>query len=161
MNISMFTIVSEVATVRAKTEFADETLKNMKDVFAAQSGEALRTALADRLYECRLAPDRPSFLADHRVHDSIVVPATGYVAMALDAAGDAWPDSTPARLEDLVIHQPLIVPAGGRTIQTAVALGEATGRDLRVGERSGTVLAVVRVDEPPLTGVQTFAMIPG
>src|SRR3990167_459394 len=39
---------AEVATVRAKTEFADETLKNMKEAFAAQSGEALRAALGDR-----------------------------------------------------------------------------------------------------------------
>jgi DNA recombination protein RmuC len=38
---------AEVASVRAKTEFADETLKNMKDAFAAQSGEALRAALGD------------------------------------------------------------------------------------------------------------------
>ncbi|HEY7170339.1 MAG TPA: type I polyketide synthase, partial [Vicinamibacterales bacterium] len=88
-------------------------------------GSRLRTALAERLYECRLTPDRPSFLADHQVLDSIVVPATGYVAMALDAAHDAWPDSRPAVLDDLIIHQPLIVPAGGRTVQTAVALGES------------------------------------
>ena len=39
--------VAEVASVRAKTEFADETLKNMKEAFAAQSGEALRAALGD------------------------------------------------------------------------------------------------------------------
>lgn len=38
---------AEVAAVRAKTEFADETLKNMKEAFAAQSGEALRAALGD------------------------------------------------------------------------------------------------------------------
>lgn len=39
--------VAEVASIKAKTEFADEALKTMKEQFALQSSDALRKALND------------------------------------------------------------------------------------------------------------------
>lgn len=39
--------VAEVASIKAKTEFADETLKNMKDQFVLHSSDALRKAMSD------------------------------------------------------------------------------------------------------------------
>ena len=39
--------VAEVASIKARNEFGEEAIKNMKEAFAAQSGEALRAALGD------------------------------------------------------------------------------------------------------------------
>ena len=94
-------------------------------------GSRLRTALSDKIYQCRLSADAPAFLGDHRVQGAVVFPATGYVAIAHAAARESWPVDSPV-VEDLVIHSALIVPAGGRTIQTTVASVDADTFSFRV-----------------------------
>ncbi|UMP07488.1 type I polyketide synthase [Amycolatopsis sp. EV170708-02-1] len=54
------------------------------------------------------------WLADHRIGDDVVVPATAFVDMAFQASGSA-------RLDELVVHQPLLLPEAGETRVQVVA----------------------------------------
>ncbi len=60
-------------------------------------------------YESRLRVDRPAFLTDHRVHGVAVMPAAGFVEMALASACAAFGSDT-ATLEDVMVLQPLVLP---------------------------------------------------
>ena len=59
-------------------------------------------------FETKLGPDAPSYLADHRVFDQLIPPATTYVEMAL-AGGARVLGAERLKLEDVVVQQPLVL----------------------------------------------------
>jgi myxalamid-type polyketide synthase MxaB len=67
-------------------------------------GRRLRSAALEgqRVFESQLAAAMPPLLADHRVHGTVVFPASGYLEMALAAAGE------PCTLEAIELHEPLM-----------------------------------------------------
>ncbi|MEV4391049.1 SDR family NAD(P)-dependent oxidoreductase [Nonomuraea sp. NPDC049607] len=75
-------------------------------------GGRVRSALAMRQWESHLSLPELPFLADHRFAGSAVLPATGYVSMALDAAREAFGGDDNV-LTDLTIRQTLFVPEDG------------------------------------------------
>jgi len=60
------------------------------------------------VFEWVVAADRPSYLADHRIHDRTVLPATVFIDMALSGASRVF-DGAPAELADLLIMSPLVL----------------------------------------------------
>ncbi|MBU0485485.1 MAG: type I polyketide synthase [Proteobacteria bacterium] len=72
-------------------------------------GQRVVTAHRDVIFESRLRKDSPSFLADHRIYEATVFPATGYLEMAL-AAGVELLGTEALRLEGFTIEQPLVLP---------------------------------------------------
>ncbi|WP_320064919.1 SDR family NAD(P)-dependent oxidoreductase [Micromonospora sp. RTGN7] len=77
------------------------------------------------LFTGRLAATDPSWLVDHQVGGTVLVPGTGLVELCLHA-GDAVGVPT---LDELVIEAPLALPAGGATqVQVAVGAPAADGR---------------------------------
>jgi len=86
-------------------------------------GQRLRSAAFKQqeiVFETVLRADQPVYLADHRVHDQIVVPAAAYVEMAL-AAGQHIFRSEQLVIDDLVIRQPLIL-AGDQATSVQLVL---------------------------------------
>ncbi|MFJ5546815.1 SDR family NAD(P)-dependent oxidoreductase [Streptomyces sp. NPDC093225] len=79
------------------------------------------------LWSARVQPALTPWLADHRVGGSVVLPAAGYVEMAL-AAGRLLFDA-PAEVEHLDIHTALIVPwtdPGALTVHTSLSPDDGT-----------------------------------
>ncbi len=91
----------------------------------APSRSALHPILQQRVaspihlvFESALSADAPSFLADHRVHGTVIFPAAGYMEAALIAAEAAGGCSG---LEQLEIHAPLVLDASHeRRVQAIV-----------------------------------------
>ncbi len=74
-------------------------------------GQRLRSALRTAQFESELDPQTQHFLKDHRVQDTAILPATGYLEM-MRAAGAAVHGTPWPTLEDVTIGEPLIVPDG-------------------------------------------------
>ncbi len=72
----------------------------------------LRVAAALPTWELTLDLHRLSYLADHRIWDSVVFPAAGYAEIGLALARVLFPDE-PHALEDLRITKALFVAADG------------------------------------------------
>ena len=116
--------------------------------------------LRDVVFEQYLSASAPGYLAEHRVFESVVFPATGYVEMAL-AAGQAIGGRVPA-VDELVIAEPLVLPeTGERRVQAVFTpRGDRDGA-LQVFSRSMAgetsewhlhASAVVRLDGAPVSG---------
>jgi myxalamid-type polyketide synthase MxaE and MxaD len=72
-------------------------------------------------WENELEAGAPPYLADHRVQEAVLVPAAGYLEMALASAREVF-GSGACTLEDVVFHEALAFPEGGSWIvQTALA----------------------------------------
>lgn len=83
-------------------------------------GRAVQSpAFKGTLYEQRLARTSPSWLADHRVAGACVMPAAGFVEMALAAAAQADPAREAWQVEDVVFEQPLALADEPRQVQFA------------------------------------------
>ncbi|XXY48826.1 amino acid adenylation domain-containing protein [Sorangium sp. So ce269] len=80
-----------------------------------------------RFWEASLSPARPSYLADHRVAGSIVMPAAAYLEMALSAAREALGEGAHEVL-DVSFEQPLLfADRRARALQTSlIASGDGT-----------------------------------
>jgi NADPH:quinone reductase-like Zn-dependent oxidoreductase/thioesterase domain-containing protein/nucleoside-diphosphate-sugar epimerase len=84
-------------------------------------GAKLSTVWANSLFEARLRPDGPAYLADHQVQGAAVTPAAAYVEQGL-AAADALFGAGRHILENIVIQQAMFLPAGvQRRVQVSVA----------------------------------------
>jgi acyl transferase domain-containing protein/NADPH:quinone reductase-like Zn-dependent oxidoreductase/aryl carrier-like protein len=114
----------------------------------------------DLRFEGFLGERQPPFLADHRVHGSVVLPAAAYLEMALAAGSAALGGREPLTLEEVGFEQALLFPQGEvRTVQTVLADpgGASTFRVFASSRGSGapswTLHAVGRVragvDPPP------------
>jgi acyl transferase domain-containing protein len=76
-------------------------------------GRRLRLAPGQSVYEVRVAPDSPWWVADHRIEGTVVFPGAGFVEMALSAARA---ECATATLRDVVFHRPLVFADGGARI---------------------------------------------
>ena len=82
-------------------------------------GRRVRAATTtDVVFERALSVHDPDFVQDHRVHDVVVFPATGYLEMAL-AAGEAV-TGAPSALRDVIIREPLVLTEDAKAVQLAV-----------------------------------------
>jgi acyl transferase domain-containing protein/acyl carrier protein len=93
-------------------------------------GVRLRSAMRDVVsFERVLGSDELPFLADHQVNGRAILPATGFIEMALAAGRQVW-GSLPG-LQDVVISSPLaFLPGEIRTVQVLVhqaAQGQGLG----------------------------------
>ncbi len=88
-------------------------------------GERLPSPLAAIQFETNLAPEAFSFLNDHRIYDTPVLPATAYMELALAAAaavvGAGW-------VENMGIFEALTVPDGARRAAQFVFHAASAGR---------------------------------
>ncbi|WP_409240287.1 SDR family NAD(P)-dependent oxidoreductase [Streptomyces sp. PA5.6] len=72
----------------------------------------------------RLSVTSQPWLADHRVHGSVVVPGTALVELAIRAGDHVGC----GRLEELTLQAPLVVPESGAVaVQVSVGVPDATG----------------------------------
>ncbi|WP_061289100.1 type I polyketide synthase [Herbidospora cretacea] len=98
-------------------------------------GAAVSAAGADGLLLTgRLSLATHPWLADHAVMDTVLLPGTAFVELALKAAEQAGCD----RVEDLTLEAPLVLPEeGGVQIQVWVGPAGETGRPFAVHSRTG------------------------
>ncbi len=89
-------------------------------------GQIVRSpALQDKVFQTELGIEYNPFLNDHRIYDTVVFPATGYVEMALAAARYIF-EGRKYSLENVVIREPLTLPeTGERTVQITVTSKDA------------------------------------
>ncbi|MAN46411.1 MAG: type I polyketide synthase [Alphaproteobacteria bacterium] len=79
-----------------------------------------------------LSADFPAFLADHKILDRVIFPATGYIEMAL-SAGKAAMGNQPVTLSGLMIDAPLELQAGtDHTLHTELMPSHEGGFDFIV-----------------------------
>ncbi|MDI5967113.1 SDR family NAD(P)-dependent oxidoreductase [Streptomyces sp. SL54] len=73
----------------------------------------------------RLSRHTAPWLVDHAVRGSVLLPGTGFVELALQAAAATGADL----VEELTLHAPLVLPATGAVqVQAAVGGADASGR---------------------------------
>jgi acyl transferase domain-containing protein/SAM-dependent methyltransferase/acyl carrier protein len=99
--------VTPSATEQRKTRGASSPHNGLRGV---------RLETAAPIFELTLAPNAPRYLAEHRVHGSVLVPGPVYMeiiqACARDCLGaQAW------AIEDFSIHEPLVLSEAGRSVQ--------------------------------------------
>ncbi|WBB60936.1 SDR family NAD(P)-dependent oxidoreductase [Streptomyces sp. WMMC500] len=91
-------------------------------------GAVLETADAERpgaVFTGRISARTPGWLPDHVLGDTVVLPGTGAVEIALCAARHVGC----ARVEELTLRRPVVLPAeGALQLQVAVAAPDAEGR---------------------------------
>ncbi|MCD0451742.1 SDR family NAD(P)-dependent oxidoreductase [Actinocorallia sp. API 0066] len=122
----------------------------------AVSGHPLLTQTTDRadaeevLFTGRISLDTHPWLADHAVHDTVLLPGTAFVDLALHAAAHAGLD----RLAELTLENPLVLPRSGAVRLQVVLAGP--GED---GTRAVTVHS--RSDDGPWTRHATGELAEG
>ncbi len=81
-------------------------------------GQRLRSALSMVQFEATISTSALPYLADHRVHGSVVLPATAYIEMALAAAAGAFENAGLFTITELAFQQALLLPENGsRAVQ--------------------------------------------
>ena len=87
------------------------------------------------MFESELAAGQHRLLDDHRVFGAAIMPASGYIDLAL-SAGTAALAAPAMRLEDLVFHRPLVAPdTDSRIVQTSLQGDVAGGYAFQVHSR--------------------------
>ncbi len=89
-------------------------------------GRRLRSALKDLQFEAELGAETSPLLNDHRVFDTALLPAAGYIE-AFSAAAQIALGGEECRLEDVAIQAGLIVPDGTACITQVIAKHEDQG----------------------------------
>ncbi|KFK88056.1 polyketide synthase [Streptomyces sp. JS01] len=118
-----------------------------------------RTDATEPTWQLRLDTETLSYLADHRIQDTVVLPAAGYLEMAAQAVLRLT-GGTAAVLADIDLRKALFLPDGeDRTVEVSLSLENAaftiaspTGDD---GERAVHANGIVRTGQrrrtaPPL-----------
>ena len=91
--------------------------------------------LSGAAFECPVRSDHPSFLADHTIHGTVVVPGTAYLEVVRVAAGEIL-GSADLDLEQVTIRQPMVLePGAGRVVQVIVAPPAASAVSVEVFSR--------------------------
>jgi acyl transferase domain-containing protein/acyl carrier protein len=81
----------------------------------------------------RLSTRAQPWLADHGVGDRVLFPGTGFLDLALHAAGHCGLDT----VEELTLHAPLVLPErGGRALRVTVGAESDDRRSIRVHSRA-------------------------
>src|SRR5690606_25208975 len=124
-------------------------------------GRRLRSPLKDVQYEAELSAERFGFIADHRVRGTAILPATGFMEMALAAAAEHFGATEVCggiRITDIVLAEPLPFALGRRVpVQTVITPESDTSASFRIlsgggdGEdwrlhASGTISIVAEAD---------------
>ncbi|MCB9450589.1 MAG: type I polyketide synthase [Anaerolineaceae bacterium] len=116
-------------------------------------GTQLRTAGKTVFFESRFNPEQTPLVSDHQVQGQVVVPATGYIEMALAAGArafglDNW------LLEDLLIQSALVLPAQDTVVVQTMVEPDGSFQILSLEaddtwrvHASGSVRAVTPLDE--------------
>ncbi|WP_069736271.1 non-ribosomal peptide synthetase/type I polyketide synthase [Streptomyces sp. EN27] len=110
-----------------------------------------RTDATEPTWQARLDTEELPYLADHRIQDTVVFPAAGYLEMAAQAVLGLT-GSTTAVLADLDLRKALFLPDGeDRTVEVSLSLENAaftiaspTGED---GERAVHAAGIVRTGQ--------------
>jgi phthiocerol/phenolphthiocerol synthesis type-I polyketide synthase C len=89
-------------------------------------GTRLRSALATTQFESEMSPTRVPWLADHRVQNSIVMPAAGYLEMGLAALHECGKEH--GILENVVFQEVLLLPKQGTRVVQVVLQPEIAGK---------------------------------
>lgn len=71
----------------------------------------------EKLFESQIRYDSPAYLADHRIYQKAILPATAYLEMALAAGAVAF-KSDDLALEEVTIPQALILPTKANEVKT-------------------------------------------
>ncbi len=103
-----------------------------------------RLATTDGTWKNRLDPALLSWLADHVVQDSMVLPGTAYIEMALSAVLSTN-DCDGAEVEAFEIRRPVLITAGAMpSVEVGLSIEDGSFR-LRSGDTSATTLPPVAV----------------
>jgi myxalamid-type polyketide synthase MxaB len=103
-------------------------------------GRRVTSRLAVTPFEATLAPAAPAFLADHRIHGTVVVPGTAYVEMGLAAA--ARLGGAPQCLVDVRFEEALFLPDNEtRTVEVVVSPAAGGGYGFEVYGRAPDLAA--------------------
>ena len=77
------------------------------------------------IFETQLSVDFPSYLNDHRVYGTAILPASGYIEMALAAAQQTFARQKYS-LANIAFREALVLPnEGEKTVQIAISAAEA------------------------------------
>ncbi|MYX17926.1 amino acid adenylation domain-containing protein [Streptomyces sp. SID8374] len=116
-----------------------------------------RTDRTEPAWQARLDTESLPYLADHRIQDTVVFPAAGYIEMATQAVLRLT-GGTAAVLADIDLRKALFLPDGeDRTVEVSLSLEDAaftiaspaTGDD---GERTVHASGIVRTGQRRRTG---------
>jgi phthiocerol/phenolphthiocerol synthesis type-I polyketide synthase C len=103
-----------------------------------------RLATTDGTWKNRLDPALLSWLADHVVQDSMVLPGAAYIEMAISAVLSTN-DCAGAEIEAFEIRRPVLITDGAMPlVEVGLAIEDGSFR-LRSGETPGTMLPPVAV----------------
>ena len=137
------------------------------DAGAALRPRVLKAATGDTIGEARLSLSVLPFLAEHRVHDRLVVPGVVYLELLLRCAAETF--DGPVRIEGLELSRPLVLgDEDTATVQVVIApaqSGRARARVFSEDPKGGWqqhLAAFVVADDPahaeePATGPKDTA----
>jgi acyl transferase domain-containing protein/NADPH:quinone reductase-like Zn-dependent oxidoreductase/acyl carrier protein len=96
-------------------------------------GSRLRSPVVkEAIYESQLSATIPQFVADHRVFENVILPATAYLETALAAIHDVL-HTHAFGLKDIVIQAAMHLPADDlRTVQTVLEKGDGNEGYFRI-----------------------------
>ncbi|MFJ7327391.1 amino acid adenylation domain-containing protein [Streptomyces cyaneofuscatus] len=115
-----------------------------------------RTDRTEPAWQARLDTESLPYLADHRIQDTVVFPAAGYIEMATQAALRLT-GSTTAVLADIDLRKALFLPDGeDRTVEVSLSLEDAAfaiaSPAAGDGERTVHAAGIVRTGQRRRTG---------
>src|SRR5262249_23918550 len=108
-----------------------------------------RLGTADAIWKHRLDPAVLPWISEHAIQDSVVLPRTAFIEMALAAASSSL-GSEAVEVEGLEIRRPLIVTAGAMpVIEISVSMEDGSWR-LHTGDDAAAA-------EPPIAAARVSA----
>ncbi len=92
-----------------------------RDELHSLLGSVVETVMPERLYESCLSASRPNLLAEHKVGDTVVMPAAGLIEIGIASARQQFGDDS-VSIESFVISQPMAFSADQtKIVQTRVS----------------------------------------
>ncbi len=122
-------------------EFPDEIVGHRGSASTMDHGHPVTRGVAGSPYptvQAILSPESPSYLADHQVQGSVVVPGMMFVELMLDAVAGVGggPDVPVPSMDNVEFARALFLPAGSsQTVQAIVSPDGTGGRAIRVYSR--------------------------
>ncbi|HET6346258.1 MAG TPA: polyketide synthase dehydratase domain-containing protein, partial [Myxococcota bacterium] len=80
----------------------------------------------DIIFESEVSAAQPAFIEDHKIHGLVIVPAVGYLEMAMRATRELYAGAL-GRVEGVAIHQGMIVAPGTTRLLRMTAKPAAQG----------------------------------
>ena len=99
-------------------------------------GRRVPVAADSTIYESMLSASSPAFLTDHRIGGRVLMPATGFIEMAVAAGRLHFPADAALVLDDIVFHAPLELPESEpRHVQLVLTAAAGGARSFRISAR--------------------------